>query len=64
MTPHIRNENGVTLHNAMTGWLVSAQFFDTSNADYPMFPIVPGAAPSSGSAPSNAAGAAPSTAAS
>ena len=68
MTPHIRNENGVTLHNAMTGWLVSAQFFDTSNADYPMFPVVPGAAPtgaapSSGSAPSNAAGAASSAAA-
>ena len=54
MTPHIRNENGVTLHNAMTGWLVSAQFFDTSNADYPMFPVVPGAAPS-GAAPSTAA---------
>ena len=54
MTPHIRNENGVTLHNAMTGWLVSAQFFDTANADYPMFPVVPGAAPS-GAAPSTAA---------
>ena len=54
MTPHIRNENGVTLHNAITGWLVSAQFFDTSNADYPMFPVVPGAAPS-GAAPSTAA---------
>jgi uncharacterized membrane-anchored protein YhcB (DUF1043 family) len=55
MTPHIRNENGVTLHNAMTGWLVSAQFFDTSNADYPMFPVVPGAAPTSGSADASTA---------
>ena len=54
MTPHIRNENGVTLHNAMTGWLVSAQFFGTSNADYPMFPVVPGAAPT-GAASSAAA---------
>eukprot|EP00435_Cladocopium_sp_Y103_P005328 s3265_g1.t1 len=33
MTPHIRNEQGVTLENAITGWLVSAEFFDTSVAD-------------------------------
>ena len=56
MTPHIQNEHGVTLENAITQWLVTAQFFDAANHDNPMFQVVPGggSASSAGAAESSA----------
>eukprot|EP00435_Cladocopium_sp_Y103_P003794 s3378_g1.t1 len=39
MTPHIPDEYGVSLENSITGWLVSADTFDTSAVDRPLFPM-------------------------
>eukprot|EP00435_Cladocopium_sp_Y103_P043815 s132_g12.t1 len=57
MTPHIPNEHGVSLENSITGWLVSADSFDASAVDRPMFPmevdVTSGPASSTGAAGSS-----------